>query len=248
MSIERQLQQSLKAHAGSIPFDNEIDRLVLGNVRQVRQIRRSSFTRLRKRLLLTGLAVVLALPVTAFAFPDLADRIYGSYEKIVNKGVNITKAQYAKLNLKFSGIQKELGDDYPLFEAINKKLTALSLQYADANGMVDYSALSKEDYEKFVQLFSEQEPYFDRLNRSPSKKEYLTPEEYRQYIEAHMLWQTVMAKSKTDTRNGPPDVQKLSEELQTDLNRARETMREMTKRTYDRAPRSEPLTSHSSKK
>ena len=37
-------------------------------------------------------------------------------------------------------------------------------------------------------------PYFDKLNGHKSSKEVLTPEEYEQYMEALMSYQTVLVK------------------------------------------------------
>ena len=44
-------------------------------------------------------------------------------------------------------------------------------------------------------------PYFDKLNGHKSSKEVLTPEEYEQYMEALMSYQTVLVKTKSSGDN-----------------------------------------------
>lgn len=41
-------------------------------------------------------------------------------------------------------------------------------------------------------------PYFDKLNGHKSSKEVLTPEEYEQYMEALMSYQTVLVKNEIE--------------------------------------------------
>ena len=56
--------------------------------------------------------------------------------------------------------------------------------------MINYYRL-KRGIEKVVM---ELHPYFDKLNGHKSSKEVLTPEEYEQYMEALMSYQTVLVK------------------------------------------------------
>ena len=39
------------------------------------------------------------------------------------------------------------------------------------------------------------QPFFDQLNELPSSKEVLTAEEYEQYIQALMTYETIMAQT-----------------------------------------------------
>ena len=58
--------------------------------------------------------------------------------------------------------------------------------------MINYYRLKE-----LKKVVMELHPYFDKLNGHKSSKEVLTPEEYEQYMEALMSYQTVLVKTKS---------------------------------------------------
>ncbi|PEY46510.1 DUF3600 domain-containing protein, partial [Bacillus cereus] len=62
---------------------------------------------------------------------------------------------------------------------------------------IDYDQLLPAKKEELKKVVMELHPYFDKLNGHKSSKEVLTPEEYEQYMEALMSYQTVLVKTKS---------------------------------------------------
>lgn len=62
---------------------------------------------------------------------------------------------------------------------------------------IRYDQLSPKKREEMKKVSMSLQPYFDKLNGHKSSKEVLTPEEYDQYMEALMAYQTVLVKVKS---------------------------------------------------
>jgi hypothetical protein len=112
-----------------------------------------------------------AIPVT---FP--ADTLHGSYAQAKKAFTSMTKQQYVELGMKLAGAEGKLGADYPVFLQKLKQMTAMSTEYADDYGNMDYDALPVEKREEAKRLLMEAQPYFDRLNDDPPSKELLSVE------------------------------------------------------------------------
>ena len=99
-----------------------------------------------------------------------------------------------RFSAKLSEAKDEMGTkEYEEFTKELKKLTNAKLTYGDSNGNIDYDQLLRLRKE-LKKVVMELHPYFDKLNGHKSSKEVLTPEEYEQYMEALMSYQTVLVK------------------------------------------------------
>ncbi len=128
----------------------------------------------------------------------MADGIYGSFENLKKHAGAMTLETYMRFNAKLSEAKDEMGTkEYEEFTKEMKKLTSAKLAYGDSNGNIDYDQLSPAKKEELKKVVMELHPYFDKLNGHKSSKEVLTPEEYEQYMEALMSYQTVLVKTKS---------------------------------------------------
>lgn len=139
------------------------------------------------------IAAVLLLPTGVLAH-NYADSIFGSFEKMKKKVSVMTMNMYQAIGLKLSGAHQELGDaEYATFEALLKKYTAVTYDYVDPYGHINFDQMPADIRAEAKQLMAEVTPYFDRLNHQKSSRDVLTPEEFDQYIEAQMTLNTVKA-------------------------------------------------------
>lgn len=175
----------------------------------------------KKRLVIASIAACLMIPTGAFAYQALlADDLYGSFDNLKKHGVNITMESYLLFNAKLNQAKGDLGkEEFKQFKDSLHVVTSAKLEYGDKNGNIDYSQVPAEPFEKIKAAMSEIQPYFDKLNGLPSSKEVLTGEEYEQYIEALITYETIMAKlGVTSIR----DSTSIPTELQEDFTKAQD--------------------------
>ncbi|MED2792359.1 DUF3600 domain-containing protein [Bacillus wiedmannii] len=194
MSLDCRVRESIQEEAKGIIAPPELKEKVIV------QINSNHGGSKRKKHLIAGvLAAALLIPTTGFAYQSImADGIYGSFENIKKHAGVMTLETYMRFNAKLSEAKDEMGaKEYEEFTKELKKLTNAKLAYGDSNGNIDYDQLLPAKKEELKKVVMELHPYFDKLNDHKSSKEVLTPEEYEQYMEALMLHQTVLVKTKS---------------------------------------------------
>ncbi|ACK93228.1 DUF3600 domain-containing protein [Bacillus thuringiensis] len=194
MSLDCRVRESIREEAKGIVAPPELKEKVIV------QIKMNQGGRKRKKHLIAGvLAAALLIPTTGFAYQSImADGIYGSFENLKKHAGAMALETYMRFNAKLSEAKDEMGTkEYEEFTKEMKKLTSAKLAYGDSNGNIDYDQLSPAKKEELKKVVMELHPYFDKLNGHKSSKEVLTPEEYEQYMEALMSYQTVLVKTKS---------------------------------------------------
>lgn len=150
----------------------------------------------RKRLAIAIISACLMIPTGAFAYQALlADDFYGSFDNLKKHAFNITMESYLLFNAKLTQAKGDLGkEEFKQFKVLLNVVTDAKLEYGDKNGNIDYSQVPAEQLEKMKVAMSEIQPYFDKLNGDPSSKEVLTAEEYEQYIQTLITYETIQAQ------------------------------------------------------
>ncbi|WP_248927986.1 DUF3600 domain-containing protein [Paenibacillus hamazuiensis] len=226
MAFEQQIRKSFQHASRRMTVPPE-----LGD-RVAKQIFNTSKSTGRKRMrTVQRIAVCMAiggviLTGTAFAAPNFADRIYGSYEELKKKVVTVSMQQYQKIGMKFAGAAKELGSDYPAFEQLSKQMVAAKVDYGDKNWQIDFSALSPETYAELNRLYADIQPYFDRLNHEPVARDALSPEEYDKYIALQMQRESILAQAGVDPSVGRIE-QNLPEKYYTAYEETKRSLKEL---------------------
>ncbi len=175
----------------------------------------------KKRLAMAVVAACLMIPTGAFAYQALlADDLYGSFDNLKKHVVNVTMESYLLFNAKLDQAKGDLGkEEFEQFKDLLNVFTSAKLEYGSKNGNIDYSQVPAEPLEKIKAALYEIQPYFDKLNGLPSSKEVLTAEEYDQYIQALMTYETTMAQLGI---TGAPDVSSIPAESQEAFIKAQE--------------------------
>lgn len=225
MDIEQQIPRSFQNSARTIKVPVELDELVAEGFKRWKKTRGSRPRKLQ-RIAVGVLIGAFAVTAMAFASPDFADRIYGSYTELKKKVVTVSIQEYQRIGMKFAGAQRELGDDYPAFEKLSKQMVVAKVEYAKDHSQIDFSALNPETYSKLKQLYADIQPYFDRLNHLPMARNVLTSEEYDDYIVAQMQRETILARAGVNPSDGPVQVKNLPTELQLSYEKAEQKIRE----------------------
>lgn len=150
----------------------------------------------KKRWVIASIAACLMIPTGAFAYQALlADDLYGSFDNLKKHGKNITMESYLLFNAKLNQAKGDLGkEDFEQYKDLLHVFTNAKLEYGDKNGNIDYSQVPAEQLEKMKAGMSEIQPYFDKLNGLPSSKEVLTAEEYEQYMQTLITYETIQAQ------------------------------------------------------
>ncbi|MFF2797751.1 DUF3600 domain-containing protein [Lysinibacillus xylanilyticus] len=150
----------------------------------------------KKRLAIAVISACLMIPTGAFAYQALlADDLYGSFNNLKKHALNITMESYLLFNAKLDQAKGDLGkEEFKQFKNLLSVFTSAKIEYGDVNGNIDYSHLPAEQLEEIKVALSEVQPFFDKLNGQPSSKEILTAEEYEQYIQALIDYETTMAQ------------------------------------------------------
>lgn len=151
---------------------------------------------LKKRWVIASIVACLMIPTSAFAYQALlADDLYGSFDNLKKHGFNITMESYLLVNAKLNQVKGDLGkEEFKQFKDSLHVITNAKLDYGDKNGNIDYSQVPAELLEKMKVTMSEIQPYFDKLNGQLSSKEVLTAEEYEQYIQTLITYETIQAQ------------------------------------------------------
>jgi len=175
----------------------------------------------KKRLAIAVMSACLMLPTGAFAYQALlADDLYGSFDNLKKHAVNLTMEGYLLFNAKLNQAKGDLGkDEFKQFKDLLSVFTSAKLDYGDKNGNIDYSQVPAEPFEEIKVAMYEIQPYFDKLNGLPSSKEVLTAEEYEQYIQALIIYETTMAQLGVSS---PPEVTEIPIESQEAFSKAQE--------------------------
>ena len=175
----------------------------------------------KKRLAIAVMSACLMLPTGAFAYQALlADDLYGSFDNLKKHAVNLTMEGYLLFNAKLDQAKGDLGkDEFKQFKDLLSVFTSAKLDYGDKNGNIDYSQVPAEPFEEIKAAMYEIQPYFDKLNGLPSSKEVLTAEEYEQYIQALIIYETTMAQLGVSS---PPEVTEIPIESQEAFSEAQE--------------------------
>jgi hypothetical protein len=201
MSIEDKLRLELHNQAQSMKVPDELEQRVRQSYEWYRRQKEETVWKRTKWLPAAVIAAVLLLPTGVLAY-NFADSIFGSFEKMKKKISIMTMEQYQKIGLKLSGAHKALGDaEYVKFEELLKTYIAVTYDYVDQYGHVNFDQMPADKRAEAKQLLAELTPYYDKLNNTKSSKEVLTPEEFDKYIEAEMTINTV--KAIAGIKDGP---------------------------------------------
>lgn len=177
----------------------------------------------KKRIAITVMAACLMVPTGAFAYQSLlADDLYGSFDNVKKQIANITMKSYLLFDAKLSQAKGDLGkEQYEQFKEVLYVITNAKLEFGDKNGNIDYSQVPSENLEKIKAALYDIQPYFDKLNDELSSKEVLTAEEFEQYIQALITYETVMAKTGVSS---PPEIEMVPIDLQEAFMNARNVL------------------------
>ncbi|PEF90612.1 DUF3600 domain-containing protein [Bacillus cereus] len=194
MSLDCRVRESIQEEAKGIVAPPDLKEKVIVQIKM-----KHGRSKRKKRLIAGVLAAALLIPTTGFAYQSImADGIYGSFENLKKHAGTMTLEAYMRFSAKLSEAKDEMGTkEYEEFTKELKKLTNAKLTYGDSNGNIDYDQLLPAKKEELKKVVMELHPYFDKLNGHKSSKEVLTPEEYEQYMEALMSYQTVLVKTKS---------------------------------------------------
>jgi hypothetical protein len=224
VELEHLIQLTLKRHGHTMQAPAALDRTVNQGLEQLH----APTKRLHLTIKRIGIAVLIAsiaLTVTAFSSPSMADRIYGSYDILKKKVVTLSIQQYQQVAFKFMGAQKELGTDFPAFEKLSKQLVAAKINDSDANQNIDFDGLPTERRTELKQLLADIHPYFDRLNHQPVARDVLNAEEYDAYIQAMMKRESIMAKGNVNPSAGPVETKDLPQEYRDEYEKSKQLIR-----------------------
>lgn len=208
------MHNHLKQELSQIEIPAEIhERSKLG-IKKAKSERGGKLNRfVKKRLAIAVISATLMIPTGVFAYQALlADELYGSFDNLKKHAANVTMESYLLFNAKLDQAKGDLGkEEYEQFKELLNVFTSAKIEYGNHNGNIDYSQVPAEPLEGIKAAMYEVQPYFDKLNGLPSSKEVLTAEEYEQYIQALMTYETTMAQLGVSS---VPDVEKMPKEMQ----------------------------------
>jgi hypothetical protein len=175
----------------------------------------------KKRWAIAVISACLMIPTGAFAYQALlADELYGSFDNLKKHVASITMESYFLFDAKLNRAKGDLGkEEYEQFKEVLHVITSAKLEYGDKNGNIDYSQVPAQPLEEIKAAMYDIQPYFDKLNGLPSSKEVLTAEEYDQYLQALIIYETTMAQLGVSSA---PEVSEIPVELQEAFSKARE--------------------------
>ncbi|MBL0386763.1 DUF3600 domain-containing protein [Tumebacillus sp. ITR2] len=215
MSTENQLQHDLAKQASRMTPPADLKDRVRNSYELHLKEQKKERSPMKKKLLTAVAAVCLLVPSVGFAADSgmLGDDIYGSFQQAKKSFKSFTKETYAGFALKLSGAKRELGEEeYAKFVAIRKQYIGFLSEHGDKYGHIDVDKLSAEDRATLKQLMASMTPDDDKLNHNKSTRDVLTAEEYDQYLEAQLTYQTVMARTGVEY-DREIDVEKLPDDL-----------------------------------
>ncbi|MFS0576083.1 DUF3600 domain-containing protein [Sporosarcina sp. 179-K 3D1 HS] len=186
----------------------------------------------KKRLAIAVISACLLIPTGAFAYQALlADDVYGSFDNLKKHVASVTMESYLLFDAKLNQAKGDLTkDEYEQFKDLLNVFTSAKLEYGDTNGNIDYSQVPAEQLEDIRVAMYEIQPYFDKLNGLPSSKEVLTAEEYEQYIQALLTYETTMAQLGVSSA---PEIASIPSELQAEFIKAQEYLNYVNEKQID---------------
>ncbi|MEG0383109.1 DUF3600 domain-containing protein [Solibacillus cecembensis] len=175
----------------------------------------------KKRLAIAVISACLIVPTGVFASQALlADDLYGSFDNLKKYAASVTMKSYLLFDAKLNQAQGDLSkEEFKQFKELLNVFTSAKLEYGDSNGNIDYSQVPAEPLEKIKVAMYEIQAYFDHLNGLPSSQEVLTAEEFENYIQALMTYETIMAQVGVSS---VPDIDIIPTELQEKFSEAQE--------------------------
>lgn len=175
----------------------------------------------KKRVAIAAISACLLIPTGAFAYQALlADDLYGSFDHLKKHVASATMESYLLVDAKLNQAKGELGQEqYEQFKELLNVFIDAKLEYGDKNGNVDYSQVPAAQLEEIKAAMYDIQPYFDTLNGLPSSKKVLTEEEYEQYIQALMTYESTMAQIGISI---PPEIDRIPADLQKPFIKAQE--------------------------
>ena len=175
----------------------------------------------KKRVAIAAISACLLIPTGAFAYQALlADDLYGSFDHLKRHVASATMESYLLVDAKLNQAKGELGQEqYDQFKELLNVFIDSKLEFGDKNGNVDYSQVPAPQLEEIKAAMNDIQPYFDTLNGLPSSKKVLTAEEYEQYIQALMTYESTMAQIGIST---PPEIDRIPADLQKPFTEAQE--------------------------
>lgn len=191
------MHNHLKHELSKIEIPVEVHERSLLGIKKAKSEKGGKLNRfVKKRLAIAVISATLMIPTGVFAYQALlADDLYGSFDNLQKHIASVTMEGYLLFNAKLDQAKGDLGkEEFKQFKELLKVFTSIKLEYGDKNGNIDFSQLPAEPLEQIKGAMSEVQPYFDKLNGLPSSKEVLTAEEYEQYIQALMTYETTMVK------------------------------------------------------
>lgn len=208
------MHNHLKQELSQIDIPAEIhERSKLG-IKKAKSERGGKLNRfVKKRFAIAVISASLMIPTGVFAYQALlADELYGSFDNLKKHAANVTMESYLLFNAKLDQAKGDLGkEEYEQFKELLNVFTSAKIEYGNHNGNIDYSQVPVEPLEDIKAAMYEVQPYFDKLNGLPSSKDVLTAEEYEQYIQALMNYETTMAQLGVSS---VPDVETMPKEMQ----------------------------------
>ncbi|MFJ7667560.1 DUF3600 domain-containing protein [Lysinibacillus sp. NPDC097195] len=191
------MHNHLKHELSKIEIPVEVRERSLVGIKKAKSERGGKLNRfVKKRMAIAVISATLMIPTGVFAYQALlADDLYGSFDNLQKHIASVTMEGYLLFNAKLDQAKGDLGkEEFKQFKELLKVFTSIKLEYGDKNGNIDFSQLPAEPLEQIKGAMSEVQPYFDKLNGLPSSKEVLTAEEYEQYMQALMIYETTMVK------------------------------------------------------
>ncbi len=216
------MHNNLKQELSKIEIPIEVhDRSKLGIKKAKSEMGGKMNRFVKKRLAIAVISACLMIPTGAFAYQALlADDLYGSFDNLKKHAANVTMESYLLFNAKLDQAKGDLGkEEFKQFKNLLKVFTSAKVEYGDKNGNIDYSHVPAEQLEEIKAALYEVQPIFDKLNGLPSSKEILTAEEYEQYIQALLNYETIMAQLGVTS---VPDVTSIPAESQEEFIKAQE--------------------------
>ncbi len=216
--MDNHLKQELK----KIEIPDELHKRSKLGINKVKEEMGGRVARLiKRRLVLVVVAACLMIPTGALAYQSLlADDLYGSFDNLKKHVAGVTMKSYLLFDAKLNEAKGELEkEQFEQFKDLLNVFTNAKLEYGDKNGNIDYSQLPVEKLEEIKVAMYEIQPFFDTLNGLPSSKEVLTNEEYEQYIQALMTFESTMAQVGVSSA---PEIDMIPVDLQEEFIKAQE--------------------------
>ncbi|MCA1060680.1 DUF3600 domain-containing protein [Rossellomorea aquimaris] len=197
MNLEDQIRENLQVKGQRISPPPRLRMAIMNTLPEKHK-------RWKKRLITVILLLMFFVPTTTIAYQSYAaDSLYGSFDNLKRHISTATMKGYFLLDAKFSQAKGELDkEEYDEFKELLKKITQAKLTYADSYGNIDYTTLPPEKALEMRETFFQIQPYFDELNNQVSSKDVLSGEEYNRYIDALMLYETIVSQSGVDPSSG----------------------------------------------